>query len=182
MFTKNLKTKTVFLLRSKFSSFSTQQKWTVEKRNKTRKISASFCTKKHQNPFSSLGERVVWSCVGDLKNIAKTKTRRSCVHCRMVSLRLLIRNITGITCMIYVFLFLVLFWNHHCNFKQLVLQDYYSDFPPKWSPGKMIVCKMIGPKWSILKWLGQNDRPGSSETFLPKWLAKWLPQNDRWEA
>ena len=30
-------------------------------RNKTSWTSPLFCTKKHQNPFSSLGERVVWS-------------------------------------------------------------------------------------------------------------------------
>ena len=65
------------LLRSHFSSLSTQQKWTVEERNKTSKISPSFCTKKHLNPFSSLGERVVWSCVDGFKKVPKPKTHTS---------------------------------------------------------------------------------------------------------
>ena len=81
------------------SSFSTQRKWTVEKRNKTSKISSSFCTKKHQNPFSSLGERVVWSCVGGFKKVPKTKTHTSRLHGGMYSLRLLIESIhTWSTC------------------------------------------------------------------------------------
>ena len=80
----------VFLLRSQFSSLSTQQKWTVEERNKTSKISPSFCTKKHLNPFSSLGERVVWSCVDGFKKVPKPKTHTSGLNGRMYSIGLLI--------------------------------------------------------------------------------------------
>ena len=80
MVQKSTWAKNSFLLLSKFSSFSTQQKWTVEKRNKTNKISSSFCTKKRLNPFSSLGERVVWSCLDGFKKAPKTKTHTSCMH------------------------------------------------------------------------------------------------------
>ena len=112
------------LLRSQFSSLSTQQKWTVEERNKTSKISPSFCTKKHLNPFSSLGERVVWSCVDGFKKVPKPKTHTSGLNGRMYSLRLLIWNIPVNTHIMCMFSFLGPFSNHLCNFKQLVLQDY----------------------------------------------------------
>ena len=64
-----------FLLPWTFSLLSTQQKCAWNKRNKTSRFSASFSTKNHQNPLSSLGERVVWNCMGGFKNIPKLKTR-----------------------------------------------------------------------------------------------------------
>ena len=48
-----------FLLPSKFSLLSAQQKCAGNKRNKTSRLSALFCTKNHQILFSSLRERVV---------------------------------------------------------------------------------------------------------------------------
>ena len=84
---KNVGENPVFLLRSKFSSFSTQQKWAVEKRNETNKTSSSFCTKKHQNPFSSLEERVVWSSVDGFKKVPKTKTHTSRLRTMYVSVK-----------------------------------------------------------------------------------------------
>ena len=51
-----------FLLPSKFSLLSTQQKCAGNKRNKTSRSSALFCTKNHQILFSSLRERVDWRC------------------------------------------------------------------------------------------------------------------------
>ena len=38
----------------------------------------------------------------------------------------------------------------------------------------MIESKMIDLKWSKVKWLTQNDRLVSWETFLVKWSTKWL--------
>ena len=35
-------------------------------KNRKRKVSASFCTKNYQNPFSSLRERAVWSSIVDI--------------------------------------------------------------------------------------------------------------------
>ena len=42
-------------------------------RNKTSWTSPLFCTKKHQNPFSSLGERVVWTCIASSKKRSQNK-------------------------------------------------------------------------------------------------------------
>ena len=69
-----------FLLHCKFSVSSSQQKCVGNNRNKTHRLSTLFCTKNHQNPFSSLRERVVWSCVGGFKKASKTKTHRSCLY------------------------------------------------------------------------------------------------------
>ena len=42
--------------------------------------------------------------------------------------------------MIYVFSFLIRFWNHPCNFKELVLQDYLMDFDVFWCKIKKRFC------------------------------------------
>ena len=64
-----------FLLHWKFSLFSTQQKCAGNKRNKTSRLSASFCTKNHLILFSSLRERVDWRCHASSKKVSKLKTR-----------------------------------------------------------------------------------------------------------
>ena len=61
------------LLHWKFSLLSPQQKCAGNKRNKTSILSTLFCIKKHQNRFSSLRERVLWSCVVGFKKVPKTK-------------------------------------------------------------------------------------------------------------
>ena len=76
-----------FLLRWKFSLFSTQQKCAGNNRNKTNRLSASFCTKNHQIIFSSLRERVVWSCVVGFKIVTKIKTHTSRLHTMYVSVK-----------------------------------------------------------------------------------------------
>ena len=64
-----------FLLHGKFSLFSTQQKCARNNRNETSRLTALFCTKNHQNPFTSLRERVGWRCHTSSKNAPKLKTR-----------------------------------------------------------------------------------------------------------
>ena len=61
-------TKRDFHLSLRFSLFFMQPCKNVLSRNETSKTSASFCTKNHQNPLSSLGERVDWSCIASSKN------------------------------------------------------------------------------------------------------------------
>ena len=51
--------KRYLLLRWKFLLFSTRQKCAGNSRNKTSRLSASFCTKNHQNPFTSLRATVL---------------------------------------------------------------------------------------------------------------------------
>ena len=51
-------------------------KWnpkTTDNRNETSKTSPSFCTKNHQDPLNSPGERVVWTCIGGSKKHPKNK-------------------------------------------------------------------------------------------------------------
>ena len=50
--------KTTFFAAAKFFVPFTLKPQTVVSENKTRRTSASFCTKFHQDPFSSLRERV----------------------------------------------------------------------------------------------------------------------------
>ena len=64
-----------FWLHWQFSLLSPQQKCAGYKRNKTHRLSASFCTKNHQNPFSILRERVDWRCHASSKKVPKLKTR-----------------------------------------------------------------------------------------------------------
>ena len=129
-----------FLLHWKFLVLSTQQKCTGNKRNKTSRLSTFFCTKKLQNPFSSLGERVVWSCVGGFKKVPKTKTHTHHAYMGYVFVKVTYRVNTY---MIYVFSFLRCFWNHPCNFKQLVLQDYWMDFDVFWCKMKKRFCLFL---------------------------------------
>ena len=63
-----------FLLHGKFLLYSTQQKRVGNNRKKTNRLSASFCTKNHQNPFTSLRERVDWRCCASSKKVPKLKT------------------------------------------------------------------------------------------------------------
>ena len=64
-----------FLLPWQFPLLSTQQKCAGNKRNKTSRLSASFCTKNHPILFSSLRERVDWRCHASSKKVPKLKTR-----------------------------------------------------------------------------------------------------------
>ena len=64
-----------FLLHWKFSLLSTQQNCAGNNRNKTSRLSTSFCTKNHQDPFTSLRERVVWRYYASSKKVPKPKTR-----------------------------------------------------------------------------------------------------------
>ena len=63
-----------FLLPWQFPLLSTQQKCAGNKRNKTSRLSASFCTKNHPILFSSLRERVDWRCHASSKKVPKPKT------------------------------------------------------------------------------------------------------------
>ena len=67
--------KRYLLLRWKVLLFSTQQKCAGNSRNKSSRLSASFCTKNHRNPFTSLRERVDWRCHASSKKVLKLKTR-----------------------------------------------------------------------------------------------------------
>ena len=64
-----------FLFHWEFSLFSTQQKCAGNNGKKTSRLSASFCTKNHQNPFVSLRERVDWWCDSSSKKVPKPRMR-----------------------------------------------------------------------------------------------------------
>jgi len=53
----------LFYFTESFRLSSTQQKCVGNNKNKTHGHLTLLCIKNHQNPFSSLRERVVWSCV-----------------------------------------------------------------------------------------------------------------------
>ena len=129
-----------FLLPWKFSLLSTQEKCAGNKRNKTNRLSALFSTKNHQNPLSSLGERVVWSCIGGFKNISKTKTHTSRTHWHYCRKEAHLTNLYNHVRIMYVFSFWRRFWNHLRNFKQLFLQDYSTDFDNFWCKMKVRPC------------------------------------------
>ena len=69
-----------FQLLAKFSLFLSQNTKAVKYRNETSKTSASFCTKNHQNPFGSLGERGDWSLRASSKKVQKMFMRMSRLH------------------------------------------------------------------------------------------------------
>ena len=109
-----------FLCPWKFSLFSPQQKCVANKRNKTSRLSASFCTKNHQNSFSSLRERFDWRWHTSSEKVPKPRMRVLVMYGRIYSTSTYTYAITWLK---HAFSVLPLFWNLNGIIKQLVLED-----------------------------------------------------------
>ena len=98
-----------------FLLFSTQQKYAGNSRNKTSRLSASFCTKNRRIPFTSLRERVDWRCHASSKKNKKLKTHVLVMYERMYAwmcyIQAYIRSYMTKTWVFSFLIFLELAWH-----------------------------------------------------------------------